>query len=152
MIDELDGLQFPIPATDNKPAAPVTYTDDGLNIVTPSAPVAKTSNQLALVCEHGARPGERYVIIPGRALIGRSDPVAGIAPDIDLTEQESEVTTVSRRHAEIAYTGDGYTLTDLGSANGTYVNGTKLAPGEAILLRPGTRVKVGDIVFVTTLI
>jgi putative nucleotidyltransferase with HDIG domain len=38
--------------------------------------------------------------------------------------------SVSRRHAEIRATDNGWRIRDLGSTNGTFLNGTKVAPGE----------------------
>ena len=53
--------------------------------------------------------------------------------------------TVSRRHAELAKRGDSVVVKDLGSTNGTYVNGSKLQ-GE-VALRPGDEVQFGAIRF-----
>jgi sigma-B regulation protein RsbU (phosphoserine phosphatase) len=49
---------------------------------------------------------------------------------------------LSRRHAEIAYDADAWIVRDLGSVNGTLLNGTKLV-GSAPL-RPGDRIMLGD--------
>ena len=54
-------------------------------------------------------------------------------------------TQISRQHAEISQQGDQYFIRDLGSTNGTFVNGqrvTQLQP-----LHPGDQVQVGDTVF-----
>lgn len=48
---------------------------------------------------------------------------------------------VSRRHACLKVDGDNVELTDLGSANGTHVNGRRIS--EPTLLRPGDRIDVG---------
>jgi pSer/pThr/pTyr-binding forkhead associated (FHA) protein len=49
-------------------------------------------------------------------------------------------TTVSRRHATITRKPDGFELADLGSTNGTFVNGQ---PVRRITLTDGTRVTLG---------
>jgi HD-GYP domain-containing protein (c-di-GMP phosphodiesterase class II)/pSer/pThr/pTyr-binding forkhead associated (FHA) protein len=55
-----------------------------------------------------------------------------------------EDTSVSRRHAELRYTEKGWRVRDLGSTNGTYVNGTRLGPGEWPV-RPHDIVRFGNV-------
>jgi serine/threonine protein kinase len=50
--------------------------------------------------------------------------------------------SVSRRHARVERKGDAYYITDLGSMNGTQVNGARIA--EATRLAAGDRIQVGD--------
>jgi ABC-type multidrug transport system ATPase subunit len=51
---------------------------------------------------------------------------------------------VSARHASIARAPDGSILvTDLGSTNGTYVNGARIPPHQPVAVRPGERIFVG---------
>lgn len=65
-----------------------------------------------------------------------------VPPDIDISGFEnSEV--VSRIHADIRVEGDAYYIEDVGSSNGTYVNGMSLLPGNRHRLRPGDRVSMG---------
>jgi signal transduction histidine kinase len=54
-------------------------------------------------------------------------------------------TEVSRRHAEFVPTPDGYRLLDVGSANGTFVNGQSVRD---VLLQPGDQVQIGQSVLV----
>ena len=54
--------------------------------------------------------------------------------------------TVSRVHARLDRTHDGWLLTDLGSTNGTRVNGWRLRGG--VPVRPGDLVSFGDAVYV----
>jgi sigma-B regulation protein RsbU (phosphoserine phosphatase) len=57
---------------------------------------------------------------------------------------------LSRKHAEIIAVGSSWVLKDLGSANGTYLNGSRVERDEA--LKPGDRIRLGDteIVFEAT--
>jgi len=51
---------------------------------------------------------------------------------------------VSRRHASLAREGGVYVLVDLHSSAGTYVNGSRIAPGEPCSCRPGDRLSFGN--------
>lgn len=65
-----------------------------------------------------------------------------VPPDIEVSGFEnSEV--VSRIHADIRVEGDAYYIEDVGSSNGTYVNGMSLLPGNRHRLRPGDRISMG---------
>lgn len=52
----------------------------------------------------------------------------------------------SRKHCLIKAVGDAWILTDLGSANGTKVNGSRIAKHEEIDLSDGDRIKIGKTV------
>jgi hypothetical protein len=54
-------------------------------------------------------------------------------------------TTVSRRHATITRKPDGFELADLGSTNGTYVNGGRV--NKPVAIRPGDEIKFGSVRF-----
>ncbi|HUN58781.1 MAG TPA: FHA domain-containing protein, partial [Candidatus Binataceae bacterium] len=62
----------------------------------------------------------------------------GSAPDNDLRIADS---SVSRRHALLERTTDGYRLSDRTSTNGTYVNGRRISA--AVILREGDEVRFG---------
>ncbi len=51
---------------------------------------------------------------------------------------------VSRRHAELRWTGDGFTVRDLDSRRGVVVDGVSLAAGVAVALPAGTAVALAD--------
>jgi pSer/pThr/pTyr-binding forkhead associated (FHA) protein len=53
--------------------------------------------------------------------------------------------SVSRVHASLRRLGDRFELTDLGSKNGTFVNGTRLGK-EPAAVGPSDRIEVGDVV------
>jgi hypothetical protein len=54
-------------------------------------------------------------------------------------------TTVSRRHATITRKSGGFELADLGSTNGTYVNGGRVS--KPVALKPGDEIKFGSVRF-----
>jgi pSer/pThr/pTyr-binding forkhead associated (FHA) protein len=74
--------------------------------------------------------GEAYELRRGSTRIGR-DPGNDIVVPHD---------TVSTRHAVIETSGGGYRVRDLGSGNGTFVNGTRLGAQPAAL-HPGDRLR-----------
>ena len=51
---------------------------------------------------------------------------------------------VSQHHAEIHWENGRFWLVDLGSTNGTWLDGHRLDTGRRYLLRPGARFAVGD--------
>jgi hypothetical protein len=53
--------------------------------------------------------------------------------------------SVSRQHATLRGTGTGWTLRDLGSSNGTWVNGLRVT--ESVRVRPGDHVSFGAMAF-----
>jgi len=75
--------------------------------------------------------------LPGTtALIGRSHVNRGIIVDVDLTPLDPG-TIVSRRHASIEFQKKQYVLIDLGSNNGTWLNGERLTPRQEYPLHEG---------------
>jgi pSer/pThr/pTyr-binding forkhead associated (FHA) protein len=85
--------------------------------------------RLALIIAGGERPGSRFDLAED-AIIGRVD--AGVTLDDD---------EVSRYHAVIRVRGDEADITDLGSTNGTFVDGRRLS-GRATLSN-GSLIRVG---------
>jgi pSer/pThr/pTyr-binding forkhead associated (FHA) protein len=79
-------------------------------------------------------------------VIGRADPNKGITPDIDLGPEGGFDAGVSRRHAVLAHSSGAYTVEDLGSANGTYVNGRRLTPQAVVPIRSGDELRCGTLV------
>ena len=83
------------------------------------------------------RLGSRFRLSPGSTLeIGRS-PTVGISLP--------EVMSISRKHARLRYSGSSVTLEDLGSTNGTYVNGVPVRGKSA--LRSGDRFQTAAVHF-----
>lgn len=77
-------------------------------------------------------------------LIGRMDPNRGIRPEVDLSRYDPAA-RVSRRHAKIIAQGSQFFIEDLGSANGTFINGQiRLPQGKLHILTSGDEVKLGE--------
>ncbi len=72
-----------------------------------------------------------------RFLLDQDVTTAGRHPDSDIFLDD---VTVSRRHAEFRREGSGYTVHDVGSLNGTYVN---REPIDAAPLSGGDEVQIG---------
>ena len=61
--------------------------------------------------------------------------------DVDLV---IEASSVSRRHARFLGTSERLQVMDLGSTNGTFVNGRPCIPAVAVAVTPGDRLRFGD--------
>ena len=75
--------------------------------------------------------------------IGRRDPSQSHYPELDLADYDRG--HASRRHAVIERRGTQYVLTDVGSINGTLLNGVRVPSHRPQALRPGDNVRIGDV-------
>jgi hypothetical protein len=76
-------------------------------------------------------------------LVGRRDPVTGIHPDVDLTLVDTQRST-SRRHAKVYRRGGKFFVCEeIGTMNGTFVNGERVETGVPVETRPGDEVQFG---------
>lgn len=94
----------------------------------------KRDNPELVVLVAEGKAGPRYPI-SGQMVLGRS-------PDSDIILDD---TYVSQKHARIYPRGASIFVEDLGSTNGTYVNGRKIS--YPLELRVGDRIKIGKTVF-----
>ena len=77
---------------------------------------------------------------PPVRLYDRRDVVIGRSPECDLPVESARA---SRRHAEVRRHGDRFWVRDLGSTNGTLVNGSRISGEHA--LQPGDRIEIGEV-------
>jgi pSer/pThr/pTyr-binding forkhead associated (FHA) protein len=83
-----------------------------------------------LIVRSGPQAGDRFALGDGTIRLGRH-------PDSEIMLDDI---TVSRRHASITRTADGYVVTDAGSLNGTYLNQERI---DQALLHHGDELQVG---------
>ena len=77
----------------------------------------------------------------GLITFGEEPFIVGRDSNCDLTISEQ---AVSRQHVKFERTADGFMVTDLGSTNGTWVNGKNI---ETAILRSGNRIRIGGRIF-----
>jgi hypothetical protein len=76
--------------------------------------------------------------------LGRSGSSSLSLPDIDIIGREGILLGVSRQHAVIRRSEQGYFLHDLNSTNGTWHNGKKLIPEHPYRLNSGDQIRLGE--------
>jgi len=103
------------------------------------------NTSLRLDVEGGKEP---IVIKPKQEIIlGRRDPATGAMPDVDLTPFAGYRMGVSRRHAALRPNDSKrLDLWDLGSSNGTFLNGTRLGAHRPYRVHDGDEVRLGQMV------
>ena len=117
-LQDLNTVFAPAPTAD----APTPHEPAGR---APASPVATVR------IRRGPGAGQRFVLpATTSATLGRH-------PSCDIVLSN---VTVSRRHAEIRLTADGFMLRDLGSLNGTYLNAK---PADTAVLADGDDIAVG---------
>lgn len=99
-------------------------------------------------------PGRLEVATTGRVIelpefaeikVGRADPRAGITPEVDLTADDFD-RTVGRRHARLVRRdGKLFAVEDKASANGTFVNDTRLVALQETEVADGARLRFGAV-------
>lgn len=106
-----------------------------LGIDEQDAVAALPSGAALLVVRRGANLGARFLLDEPTAIAGRH-------PEVDIFLDD---VTVSRRHAEFLREGTDFLVRDLGSLNGTFVDGRRIE-GDT-LLGEGAEVQVGKFKF-----
>jgi hypothetical protein len=130
-------VQEPAPGAATEPAKkPKTGTP-------PPLPGAAPPTSPKLLVVRGQKMDVSYPLYSGKNYLGRTDdkPV-----DIDLEDQEStDRIWTSRQHAVIAFENGKLTIEDLHSLNGTFVNRTRVHPGQVKDLNENDVIQVGTV-------
>ncbi len=80
----------------------------------------------------------------GPTALGSTRLTIGRAPDNNIVLNDARA---SSHHAEIRPEGEYYSIVDLGSTNGTFVNDQQIYSGSPRLLQPGDTIRIGDTTF-----
>jgi hypothetical protein len=96
-----------------------------------------------LIVGEGDQLRELEVSLVKPVRLGRSDPKQSIFPEIDLIDDLAMECGVSREHAAIFGRGDDVMIEDLGSTNGTLLNGNRLDPYIPEVLNHGDQLQLG---------
>ncbi|HEY8474734.1 MAG TPA: DUF3662 and FHA domain-containing protein [Natronosporangium sp.] len=127
-----DSVPQPAPAPEHAPPPPPPgggyppppqYQQPGMP---PGSPAPMGHRNARLV----SGDGRTYPLAIGSTVIGRGDQATLRLPDVGI----------SRRHARIDYDGNQVIFTDLGSTNGSMVNGQRVS---AVALNPGDMLQIG---------
>lgn len=113
-------------------------SDDGDTTMRQSHSVPVTSQADNQCCLVQIYPAD---VVSGMLLLEADRVVAGRDISADLLLED---TSVSRQHAELIRQGNGYLIRDLGSTNGTLVNGGRMMEHT---LRSGDTIKLGSFIF-----
>jgi len=79
---------------------------------------------------------------PHATFVLRTETTIGRSPQCSLVLTDSLVSSI---HASLRFTPAGWELKDLGSTNGSFVNGARISPAAPRLLRKGDKVAFGSI-------
>ena len=123
-LDMLDDRTITLSAIDPLQDAP--GNDDDVAIPVGELP----KDRPVLIVRTGPQAGARFTLDSDVTRLGRH-------PDSEISRDDI---TVSRRHAEVQRTAEGYMVADSGSLNGTYVNQERV---ERAALRHGDEVQIG---------
>jgi pSer/pThr/pTyr-binding forkhead associated (FHA) protein len=94
-------------------------------------PVGELPTEIGvLIVRAGEQAGDRFQLSDLVTRLGRH-------PDSEISLDDI---TVSRRHAEIERSPDGYVVSDAGSLNGTYVNQERI---DKVMLQHGDELQIG---------
>ena len=90
------------------------------------------ASQFQLIMRSGPTPGAAFILEGDQMTIGRDS-----TNEIVINDAE-----ISRRHSRLTFQGGKYVLEDLGSTNGTFVNGARITSRHTLV--DGTAVMFGS--------
>lgn len=118
-----------------------------LDLNTPKGPSGTNTfhSEMVLILDFGHREDRVVVSIQdgNEITLGRVDHLTTVMPTINLTELGAWDRGVSRVHAAVRRDGDSLSVCDVGSTNGTYLNGVRIKRGDWYPLHDGDSLRLG---------
>jgi hypothetical protein len=116
------------------------YRESSRHVKEPrQAAPARSLGRLRLV-----NPGSEETLLPGTYFPLKLETTLGTDPDSDIVLNDR---FISRRHARLQWDGETWWLEDLGSKNGTWLNGQPCPPNRAQVVPAQASITLGDVVF-----
>ncbi len=133
------------PITDTLDTDELGWVGDATGKIRAASPSKQSTEPLAVRLKIGG--GKREVEIPlSKAIhMGRMDPALAVLPEIDLTNDDILEKSISRRHARIIKDGSRVVVEDLGSINGTFINGKRLVSYLPKTISDGDTLQLGKL-------
>jgi len=146
--------------TDDKPEGATTYdvsaaAEDALKRfeeeqnrkqVSIEIPVIEVEEHIEIRIEIQDTGTQLVFPVEGEIVVGRRDPASGLAPELDLSPYGGYQMGISRRHSIIRTKNNRLEVVDLGSRNGTFLDGKRLVANHAVPMRDGAELRMGKIV------
>jgi pSer/pThr/pTyr-binding forkhead associated (FHA) protein len=131
--------------TDPLETADMSWQNLPIVEVDPTSALQRGSESLAIRLRIG--PDKRELEMPLNVIthLGRVDAAASVFPEVDLSGFSDSSYGVSRRHARIMKQSGMVVVEDMGSINGTYVNGKRLDPYLPETLNDGDILHLGKL-------
>jgi len=131
--DQAEAAEIPV-----EPGVEARFEATPEQTLEPPVEAVEVHEELPTLARLVAKPdGQEHQIRPGENTIGRRPANSVVIPDL----------YVSGSHAVINASDAGFTITDVGSTNGTFVNGERLTPNEPRELQDGDELTLGQSVF-----
>lgn len=132
------------------PPTAVTRPFDRPVTAKPAAPVVRQTGSLdrlpyVIELRIVGTPDMLQLQVKDTMLFGRADAEAGIRPEIDLTPYHGFQNGVSRKHAQLVLKNECLYVRDLGSTNGTLLNGMLCQPETDYRVRHGDDISLGKL-------
>ncbi|MCC6805366.1 MAG: FHA domain-containing protein [Anaerolineae bacterium] len=118
-------------------------TTEMISVAVSTAGTGTFSDGMVLRLEVEGAPTPLLLSPQYETSIGRRDPATGTQPDVDLSAYSGYRLGVSRKHAIIRLNNEQLEILDLGSSNGTSVNGARLVAHQPHPLRDGDEIRLG---------